>query len=69
MSATPASVRSARVHLTLGEKGLYRDEDKKPSATVVINLQPGRALGDKELAGVRHLVASAVSGMSSYTIF
>ncbi len=60
-----AAVRSARVHLTMGEKGLYRDEDKKPSAAVVVNLQPGRTLGDKELAGVRHLVSSAVSGLSA----
>jgi flagellar M-ring protein FliF len=58
-----AEVRSARIHLTLGEKGLFRDDDKKASATVVLNLRPGRALGERELAGVRHLVASAVPGL------
>lgn len=55
-----AQVRSARVHLTLPEKGLYRDQDRHPSAAVVVNLQPGRALGDREIAGIRHLVSSAV---------
>lgn len=55
-----AEVRSARVHLTLSEKGLFRDEDRKANAAVVVNLQPGRVLGDKQLAGIRHLVASAV---------
>jgi len=59
-----AQVRSARVHLTLPEKGLFRDEDRKPSAAVVVNLQPGRTLDDRELAGIRHLVASAVPGLS-----
>ncbi len=58
-----AQVRSARVHLTLPEKGLYRDQDRAPSAAVVVNLQPGRTLGDKEIAGIRHLVSSAVAGL------
>ena len=59
-----ASVRSARVHITLPEKGLYRDEDRKASAGVALNLQPGRTMADKEIAGVRHLVASAVTGLA-----
>ena len=59
-----APVRSARVHITLPEKGLYRDEDRKASAGVALTLQPGRAMSDKEIAGVRHLVASAVTGLS-----
>src|ERR671939_490158 len=41
-----ASVRSARVHVSLAEKGLFRDDDRKASAAVVVNLQPGRALDD-----------------------
>src|SRR5436190_18554135 len=49
-----SAVRSARVHLTLPERGLFRDEDRKPSATVVLNLQPGRVMQERELAGVRH---------------
>ena len=59
-----ASVRSARVHITLPEKGLYRDDDRKAVAAVVLNLQPGRTMADKELAGVRHLVAAAVTGLN-----
>ncbi|HTN54173.1 MAG TPA: flagellar basal-body MS-ring/collar protein FliF, partial [Anaeromyxobacter sp.] len=58
-----AEVRSARVHVTLPEKGLYRDQDRTPSAAVVVNLQPGRTLGERELAGIRHLVSSAVPGL------
>lgn len=58
-----AAVRSARVHLTLPERSLYRDEDRKSAAAVVLNLQPGRVMQERELAGIRHLVASAVSGL------
>jgi flagellar M-ring protein FliF len=60
-----AEVRSARIHLTLAEKGLYRDEDRPASAAVVVNLRPGRVLGEKELSGIRHLVASAVPGLAA----
>lgn len=59
------AVRSARVHITLPEKGLYRDEDRHASAAVVVNLQSGRVLADRELQGIRHLVASAVPGLAS----
>ncbi|HVO19330.1 MAG TPA: flagellar basal-body MS-ring/collar protein FliF [Anaeromyxobacter sp.] len=58
-----AQVRSARVHLTLPEKGLYRDQDHPAAASVVVNLQPGHTLGDRELAGIRHLVSAAVPGL------
>lgn len=58
-------VRSARVHVTLAEKGLYRDEDRPASASVVLNLHPGRSLGESQLSGIRHLVSSAVPGLGS----
>jgi flagellar M-ring protein FliF len=63
-----AEVRSARVHLTLTEKGLYRDQDRPAAASVVVNLQPGRTLGERELAGIRHLVAAAVPGLTPTTV-
>ncbi|MBX7115536.1 MAG: flagellar M-ring protein FliF [Myxococcaceae bacterium] len=58
-----SGVRSARVHLTLPEKGLFRDEGRSAQAAVVLNLQPGRVLNERELSGVRHLVASAVPSL------
>jgi len=57
-------VRTARVHITLHEKGLFKDDDRKASAAVVVSLQPGRSLDEREVAGIRHLVASAVSGLN-----
>jgi flagellar M-ring protein FliF len=62
------AVRSARVHVTLPEKGLYRDDDRHATAAVVLNLQPGRTMQDRELAGVRHLVASAVAGLNADSV-
>ena len=63
-----ASVRSARVHVTMPEKSLFRDEDRKASAAVVLALQPGRSLEEREVAGIRHLVASAVPGLSASAV-
>ena len=62
------AVRSARVHVTMPEKGLYRDDDRRAAAAVVLNLQPGRSMHERELAGVRHLVASAVPGLDSDSV-
>jgi flagellar M-ring protein FliF len=62
------AVRSARVHVTMPEKGLYRDDDRRASAAVVLNLQPGRTMHERELAGVRHLVASAVPGLNADSV-
>lgn len=58
-------VRSARVHLTLPERGSFRAEERKATAAVVANLRPGRTLGERELAGIRHLVASSVPGLTA----
>ena len=63
-----SEVRSARVHVSLAERGLYRDEDRRSSASVVLNLRPGRSVGERELAGIRHLVAAAVPGLVTDTV-
>jgi flagellar M-ring protein FliF len=63
-----APVRSARVHVTMPEKGLFREDERKASAAVVLNLQPGRTLAERELSGIRHLVASAVPGLSASAV-
>ncbi|MCP4500121.1 MAG: flagellar M-ring protein FliF [Deltaproteobacteria bacterium] len=58
-----AEVRSARVHVTLAKKGLFRDEDHGANASVVVRLLPGRTLSQRQLTGLRHLVSSAVPGL------
>ena len=60
-----SEVRSARVHISLEEKTLFRDDQHKPAAAVVLNLRPGRTLDDRAIAGIRHLVASSVPGLSA----
>lgn len=61
-------VRSARVHLVLPEKGVFRGEERPASAAVMVNLHPGRTLSERELLGIRHLVASAVPSLSPSSV-
>jgi len=53
-------VQSARVHLALPQMNGFFREQQKPAASVVLNLQPGRALERSQIAGIVHLVSSSV---------
>ncbi len=60
-----ASVANARVHLALpNQNGFFRDQ-QKPSASVLLSLNPGRTLDKAQLAGIVHLVASSVPEMDA----
>ncbi|MES2183545.1 MAG: flagellar basal-body MS-ring/collar protein FliF [Pseudomonadota bacterium] len=55
-----SSVQSARVHLALPNQNGFFREQQKPSASVLVSLQPGAVLDRGQLAGIVHLVASSV---------
>jgi flagellar M-ring protein FliF len=59
-----ASVQSARVHLAIPNQNGFFREQQKPSASVVLNLHPGRALERSQIAGIVHLVSSSVPELS-----
>ncbi|WP_170844985.1 flagellar basal-body MS-ring/collar protein FliF [Chitinasiproducens palmae] len=63
-----ASVQSARVHLAIPKPTVFVREQQKPSASIVLNLFAGRALGDAQVSAVVHMVASAVPGMSAKNV-
>ncbi|MCX7273837.1 MAG: flagellar basal-body MS-ring/collar protein FliF [Burkholderiales bacterium] len=57
-------VQSARIHLALpAQNGFMRDQ-QKPSASVLLNLHPGRVLDRAQVAGIVHLVASSIPELS-----
>ncbi|WLI77532.1 flagellar basal-body MS-ring/collar protein FliF [Kosakonia sp. H02] len=60
---TLGPVKGARVHLAMPKPSLFVREQKSPSASVTVNLQPGRALDDGQISAVVHLVSSAVAGL------
>ena len=55
-------VKSARVHLVLPERELFRREAKQPSASIVLEVRG--ALSTGEIRSVQHLVASAVDSLT-----
>ncbi len=60
---TLGPLKSARVHLAMPKPTLFVREQKAPSASVTVNLQPGRVLDEGQISAVVHLVSSAVAGL------
>lgn len=55
-----AAVAGARVHLAIPKQTGFMRDDQKPSASVVLNVHPGRNLDPNQVAGIAHMVASSV---------
>lgn len=54
-------IKSARVHLVLPERELFRRDRKDPSASIVLSVRG--QLSNGEIRAVQHLVASAIEGL------
>jgi flagellar M-ring protein FliF len=57
---TIASVSMARVHLAIPKPSVFVREEQKPTASVMLQLHPGRQLEPQQIAGITHLVASSI---------
>jgi flagellar M-ring protein FliF len=55
-----AAVQGARVHLAIPKQTGFMRDEQKPSASVVLNIHPGRNLDANQVAGIAHMVASSV---------
>ncbi|WP_299999451.1 flagellar basal-body MS-ring/collar protein FliF [uncultured Cedecea sp.] len=60
---TLGPVKRARIHLAMPKPSLFVREQKAPSASVTLNLEPGRALDEGQVNAVVHMVSSAVAGL------
>ena len=58
------AVQSARVHLALSRGTTFLRDQTKPSASVLVNLYPGRTLDTMQVAAVVHLVSNSVPELS-----
>lgn len=56
-------VDTARVHLSLGEDRIFRDDRVPPKASVTVRMEKGAALSLSAAQGVRRLVAAAVPNL------
>ena len=58
-----AAVQAARVHIATPKQSVFVREQEPTTASVMLNLYPGRLLDPGQIAGVLHLVSSAVPGL------
>lgn len=62
------TVKNAKVHLALAPKSLFKDTQKKSTASVVIIPMFDATLSDEQVQGIRHLVASAVTDLDPESV-
>jgi hypothetical protein len=62
------AVQSARVHLAIPKPTLFVRERQKPTASVVLQLYPGRAVDEGQVAAITHLVSSSVPELTPKSI-
>ncbi|MDN5835921.1 MAG: flagellar M-ring protein FliF [Nitrosospira sp.] len=58
-----AAVSRARVHLAMAKQSVFMREQQKPSASVLVNLYPGRTLDPQQVNAIAHLVSSSVPNL------
>lgn len=62
---TLEAVKNAKVMLALPAKKTFLEEGGVPTASVVVELKPGKALSDEQVRGIQYLVSSAVENLEN----
>ncbi|KJV25607.1 flagellar M-ring protein FliF [Aquitalea magnusonii] len=57
------SVESARIHIAIPKQSVFVRDQQQPTASVMLNLFRGRTLDQGQVAGIVHLVSSAVPNL------
>lgn len=60
---TLSAVKQSKVILALPPKKTFLEEQGRPTASVVVDLHPGKNLSPDQVRGITHLVSSAVENM------
>ncbi len=60
-----SAISGARVHLAIPKQSAFLRDEQKPTASVVVALNPGRKLEPLQIAGIVHLVAASVPELDS----
>ena len=58
-------IEGARVHLAVPRQSAFARKNSQPTASVILNVQPGRVLSDAEVAGIVNMVSSSVPGLEA----
>ncbi|MEQ1662997.1 MAG: flagellar basal-body MS-ring/collar protein FliF [Thiobacillus sp.] len=55
-----SAVQTARVHIAMTKQSVFVRDQQKPSASVLLNLYPGRSLEAAQVNAIVHLVSSSI---------
>lgn len=61
-------VQSARVHIVMPKERLFKDDQQKTTASVLLKLKGSNSLNRTQVNGITHLVAASVEGLSPENI-
>jgi len=61
-------IEGARVHIVIPAKSIFKDEEKSPTASVVLKLGNNARLSQSNIASILNLVASSVEGLNQSKI-
>jgi flagellar M-ring protein FliF len=56
-------VERSRVHLAIPQKSAFLEEEKKPTASVILDLAPSFTPSDDQVRGMQRMVAASIQGM------
>jgi flagellar M-ring protein FliF len=62
------SISRSKVILALPEKKVFMDEGGSPTASVVVELYPGKSLSEEQVRGITFLVSNAVENMKAENV-
>lgn len=62
------TVQRARVHLAMPRQSLFVRERQAPTASVLLNLYPGRSLSESQVSAISWLIASSVPELTAENV-
>lgn len=65
---TFTAVEHARIHVVMPERSLFVVDERPATASVILQLRPGRTLSQDQVGGIAHLVSGAVEGLEKQHI-
>lgn len=65
---TLANIDSARVHITLPDDGVFRDDRRPAKASVTLSPKLGKTVDSRTIIGIQRLIASAVEGLDAMNV-
>ncbi|MFO7600276.1 MAG: flagellar basal-body MS-ring/collar protein FliF, partial [Candidatus Desulfacyla sp.] len=61
-------VQGSRVHIVMGSKSLFVEDEEAATASVILKLAPGKTLTKGQVQAIVHLVSSSVSGLKTENV-